>query len=252
MVDNTEEPEKYLEQQRRRVPSACRRFSYSLTGALLSVGINARVVSATETLNPSAGLTHNLVEVWVQKLHKWILVDPTSDAFVPVNGSPASLLEVYAAAQPESRAHISFDQHGSHYRIPPLDMYRGYFRHLFVARTNAIFDGYRYGLFAAKGIEFVHYAGPGIEPYPEQKKELLLIVFGVSAGVATFLVIQYAAGLFFPLGRTLKAASEALQQATPLSSEAFAPKQIRSPSVPTWQTCAHLPFTAPLPPASRP
>ncbi|HEY2119932.1 MAG TPA: transglutaminase domain-containing protein [Candidatus Acidoferrum sp.] len=157
MIDNTEEPEKYLEQQRRGLRSACRRFSYILCGTLLSAGINARVVSLGSSLNPSTGKTHNVVEVWVEKRHKWMLTDPTIDAFVLVDGKPASLLEAYAAAQPCSHARISFDQHGSHYRLPQPDEYRVYFQHLFVARTNAIFDGYRYGLLTLRRIEFDHY-----------------------------------------------------------------------------------------------
>jgi len=204
-IDNTEEPERYLEQQRQGVRSACRRFSYILTGALLSLGINARVVSVSDSLNSSTVLAHNLVEVWIPKWDKWILVDPTVDAFVLVNGRPASLLEVYAAATCGQQAGISFDQHGSHYRLPPLDQYRSLFRHLYVARTNAIFDGYHYGLFGAKRIEFVHYVGPGIEPYPQHTKELLLIGFALSAGSASFLTIWCLVGLLFWLAKNGKA-----------------------------------------------
>jgi hypothetical protein len=192
MEDDTEEPEKYLEQQRQGRRSACRRFSFILCGALLSAGINARVVALTASLNRSTAKFHDhvVVEVWVEERHKWMLTDPTLDAFVLVDGVPASLLEVYAAAQPGSDARISFNQHGSHYRLPPLNQYRGYFRHLFVARTNAIFDGYRFGRLTSRQIEFVHYAGPGIEPYPQRKKDLLLAGFAVTAGVGTSLIIQ--------------------------------------------------------------
>lgn len=205
MVDNTEEPEQYLEQQRRGVHSACRRFSYILTGALLSVGINARVVSVSDNLDAANIRAHNLVEVWIGKWNKWILVDPTIDAFVLVNGRPASLLEVRAAAASGSKAYISLDQHGSRYRLPPLNQYRSLFQHVFVARTNAIFDGYRYGLLVAKRIEYVHYAGPGIEPYPEHTKELLLFGLVVSAGSAAFLTIRCSVGLLFWLFMNVKA-----------------------------------------------
>ena len=206
MVDGTEEPEKYLEMQRRGIPSACRRFSYILTGALLSASINARVVSVSETLDPSSGLSHNLVEVWVPRLHKWVMLDPTLDAFVLVNGVPASLREVYAAAQPGSPTRISFDQHGSHYRLMPLDEYRRYFRHLFLARTNAIFDGYHYGLFGAKRIEFVHFAAQGIKPYPQQKKEGSLAEFVGKRAV------EKAASWKSPKGRTFPLRLRILQQ----------------------------------------
>ena len=197
MTDTTEDPEQYLEEQRRGLLSACRRFSYILNGALLTAGINARVVSVSGSLNRSTRLSHNLVEVWIEKRHKWILVDPTLDAFVLVNGEAASLLEVYAAAQPGAKERISFDQHGSHYRLIPLEEYRRYFRHIYVAGTNALFDGYRYGLLESKRITFVHYSGPGIEPYPERKKELLLAGLVVTAGLAAFLIVQFVAELLF-------------------------------------------------------
>jgi len=203
-VDNTEEPEQYLEQQRRGLRSACRRFSYILTGALLSVGINARVVSISDNLNTATIRGHNLVEVWIEKWNRWILLDPTFDAFVLVNGRPASLLEVRTAPASGSKASISLDQHGSHYRLQPLNEYRSMFQHVYVARTNAIFDGYRYGLLVAKRIEYVHYAGPGIEPYPEHTKELLLFGLVVSAGSAAFLTIHCLVGLLFWLFKNAK------------------------------------------------
>ena len=206
MVDNTEEPEQYLEQQQRGVRSACRRFSYILTGALLSVGINARVVSVSDNLNAATIRGHNLVEVWIGKWNKWILVDPSLDAFVLVNGRPASLLEVRTAAASSSKVSISLYQHGSRYRLPPLNEYRRLFQHVYVAQTNAIFDGYLYGLLVAKRIEYVHYAGPGIEPYPEHTKELLLFGLVVSAGSAAFLTIRCLVETLFWLFMNVKAA----------------------------------------------
>jgi hypothetical protein len=201
MLDDTEDPQEYLDQQHKGRRSACRRFSFILCGALLSAGINARFVSLAEGLDRSTSLNHDLVEVWVAKRHKWMLVDPTADAFVLVNGRPASLLEVYTAAQPGSNAQISFDQHGSHYRLPPLSQYRRYFRHLYVAKTNAFFDGYRYGLLGSKRIEFVHYAAPGIEPYPQRMKELLLVALAVSACLAALLIMRCIAELLSRVAR---------------------------------------------------
>jgi len=195
-VDNTEEPEEYLNQQQRGVPGACRRFSFILTGALLSVGINARVVAVTSSLNAPSE-THDLVEAWVPALNKWVLLDPTFDAFVLVDGHPASLLEVYRAEVSGSQQHISLDQHGSHYRLPSADYYRGLFQHLFFASTNAIFDGYHYGLFERKRIEFVYFVPPGGAAYPQHLKELMLVGLTLSVASATVLVIWCLAGLLF-------------------------------------------------------
>jgi hypothetical protein len=179
-IDKTESPEEYLQQQRRGIRSACRRFSYILTGALLSHGIDARVVSTSNVLDRFTPLAHNVVEVWIPPLNKWVVFDPTFDAVVLVNGNPASALEVYRAAFLFSDRRITLAQHGASYRCPPLHEYRLYFRHMFYARTNAVFDGYRYGLFSRKSIDFIHYIGPQTVPYPQAMKTGLLFGTGIS------------------------------------------------------------------------
>lgn len=190
VLDDTEDPQKYLEEQRRGVRSACRRFSYILTGSLLSQGINARLVALTANFDRSSSLSHNVVEVWLSPLNKWIVVDPTLDAFVLVNGNLASVLEIHNATRAGSRETISLDQHGSRYRLPAMEPYRRYYEHVFVSRTNAMFDGYRYGFFAAKRITFAHYSGPGIEPYPEGTKRILLLALTVSVALVFYLILK--------------------------------------------------------------
>jgi hypothetical protein len=205
MVDNTEDPEEYLNQQKKGIRSACRRFSYILTGALLSQGINARVVPIVADFD---GLNHNIVEAWVPKLNKWIALDPTFDAFVLVDGTTTSALEIHAAAKPNSRKTISLDQHGCHHRLPEMKDYRRTYRHVFVSRTNAVFDGYRYGLFGTKRITFAHYCEPGIEPFPQQKKAVLLSGFAASGSVAAVLLIHFVMSFTIALkdykGRTAR------------------------------------------------
>ena len=209
IVDGTEDPEAYLQQQRRGVPGACRRFSYILTGALLSAGFNARLVLMAATLNRHSPTAHDVVEVWIEKLGKWVLVDPTFDAFVLVDGRPASVLEAYDAAQPGSEHSFSLDQHGSTYRLPPLETYRGYLRHVYVSKTNAIFDGYRYGLLATRKIEFVHFAAPGIAPYPQGEKQFLIFAMVVFIAIAAVMVIQIFAGLYPRLRQRIEEAAPA-------------------------------------------
>jgi hypothetical protein len=194
LVDGTEDPEQYLQMQRRGIRSACRRFSYILVGSLLSVGIQARLVTVAPILDRDQGLPHALVEVRLQKQGRWVLVDPTYDAFVLVDGQPASVIEVHDAAQVGSHRLISWDQHGFRHRLPPVEEYRSSFRHIYVSKTNAIFDGYRYGVFVRHRIEFVHYVAPGIEPYPENKKELLLIALGTSTGIMALVSVQILLG----------------------------------------------------------
>jgi hypothetical protein len=187
-VDDTEDPEKYLEEQKKGLRSACRRFAYILTGALVAEGMNARVVGLKEGFTIPRSASHNVVEVWITKLHRWIVVDPTFDSFILVNGSTASVLEVQSAAR--SNGKITFDQHGSKYRLPRMDQYRRYYNHVFVAMTNALFDGYRYGLLTRKPIYFAHYAGPGIEPYPIWRKRRALIGLAVSLTVLSYLGME--------------------------------------------------------------
>lgn len=102
----------------------------------------------------------------------------------------SSALEVHDAAELDSASKISFDQHGANFRLPPLDKYRRRFKHVFVSRTNALFDGYRYGLFARKRITFTHYSGPGSPPFPEIKKRFMLCTILASTIVILLLSAQ--------------------------------------------------------------
>ena len=181
-LDDSEDPESLLGQQRQGYHSACRRFSYILTGALLSEGFDARVVYASEDFLKN-GQHHTLVEVWIEDLRKWVLLDPTLDTLILVNGIPASLLEIFSSVSTNPDMHlISFRRDGSpHKPAPTLAAYKKIFRHIFIANTNAIFDGYGMRLFGTKRISFLHFSGDGIESYPQVKKEFLLICGMVSA-----------------------------------------------------------------------
>ena len=205
-ADDTEDPETYLQGQKSGIYSACRRFAYIFTGALLSQGFKARVVSLVWNLDWHIPLTHNVVEVWVSSLGKWVVADPTFDAFVLVNGKPASALELHDAAEPDSASKISFDQHGATFRLPPLNTYRKYFKHIFVSRTNALFDGYRFGFFARKKITFAHYVAPGLPLFPETQKQLMFCALFMSAVVILYLlpVLMPAVVTLFWSGRLIR------------------------------------------------
>ena len=185
-VDDTEEPARLLDEQRRGLRSACRRFSYIFTGALLSIGEDARIIVLTEDIYRPA-LSHVLVEVWIKELRKWVLVDPTVDALVLVDKHPASALEAYGAIRSGSGNRISFEQNGSRHPPPPVGEYARFFKHVFTARTNAIFDGYRYGLFRLRRITFAHFAGPGVELYPQRRKEEIMVAFALASLAAVLL-----------------------------------------------------------------
>jgi hypothetical protein len=195
-VDDTENPQRLLEEQRQGFHGACRRFSYILSGALLSIGLDARIVHAATDFR-RFGRNHTLVEVWIDALHKWVLVDPTFDTLIFVDGSPASSVEIYLAAKHMELHRISFRRDGSrHLPAPTWEGYGEVFKHLYVARTNGIFDGYGVGLFRPRRISFLHLVDDQAEPYPQRRKELLMFV---CASSALILLFRFGTLLFRPL-----------------------------------------------------
>jgi hypothetical protein len=190
-AEDTEEPQKLVDEQRNGIHSACRRLAYIFSGALLSFGFDSRIVNASEDFRRS-GRTHTLVEVWIESKGKWVLVDPSFDTLTLVDGQPASLADVYLAARQYGPQRVAFERDGSkHLPEAVWDSYRRYFNHMYVARTNAIFDGYGVRLFGSKRISFLHYFGNGTEPYPEHTKNFLFVLCAASV-----LILAYRAGAF--------------------------------------------------------
>ena len=91
--EDSVDPELLLAQQQRGVPGACRRFAYVYLGALLSAGLNARVVNWDSSFYDRDPRAHSLVEVWIEELHRWVMMDAMSDQESLVDGRPASLIE---------------------------------------------------------------------------------------------------------------------------------------------------------------
>jgi hypothetical protein len=170
----TEDPERLLAEQRRGVPGACRRFSYILTGALLSAGLNARIAVFGKSFDQRTELSHSVVEVWCEELGKWVLLDATYDTLIMLDGLPASAFELYQALRTGNTSGISFDRAGSERKpVPRIQAYAGVCGHFFVAQTNAIFDGYRVRMWGKRRISFAHFAPNGEKRYPERTKRIL-------------------------------------------------------------------------------
>jgi Transglutaminase-like superfamily len=168
-----EDPRRLLEEQRSGIPGSCRRFCYILTGALLSAGFDARVVSFTGSLFRRGAGRHVVVEVLIEELHKWILLDPTFDTLVLVDGRLASALELNEAVVGGRLDAITFERNGSSLAPHPKpEIYGHYCRHLFMAMSNAIFDGYSVRFLGRKRISFLHYSREAA--YPRLRKQLLL------------------------------------------------------------------------------
>jgi hypothetical protein len=116
---------------------------------------------------------HVVVEVWIEELGKWVLLDPTYDTLILVDDGLASALEVQEAVIGGRLDAIAFERNGSMLEPHPKpEIYRRYCRHLFSAMSNAIFDGYAVRILGPKRISFLHYSREAA--YPQLRKQLLL------------------------------------------------------------------------------
>lgn len=168
-----EDPHRLLEEQRNGIPGSCRRFCYILTGALLSAEYDARIVSFTSSLFRRGVKRHVVVEVLIEELDQWVVLDPTFDTLVLVDGKLASALELHEAVVGGRLSAIAFDRNGSTCAPHPKpEIYGHYCRHLFMAMSNAIFDGYSVRLLGWKRISFLHYSREAT--YPQLRKQFLL------------------------------------------------------------------------------
>jgi hypothetical protein len=172
-----ENPQRLLEEQRQGVPGACRRFSYILLGALLSAGFDARIVCFVSSLRRRGMKSHVAVEAWIEELAQWVLLDPTYDTVVLVDGKVASAFELHKAAAAGRLDRITFDRNGTTVEPHPSPEHFGlYCQHLFVATSNAVFDGYYVRMIGTRRIPFLHYSEASA--YPVLRKRVLLNVGG--------------------------------------------------------------------------
>ena len=174
-----------LEQQHALMPGACRRFSYVLAGALVSVGIPARVVSLQAFF--SDGLGHIMVEAWVGDFNKWILVDPTSDTMFLVDGRYASLLELRQALLMGRLNRIRFERNGSILDpAPNMKYFTEISRHAFFFPNEYFFTDPPRTKASMWGTRMIHYVDEQATPYPESGRRMLLV--GIAAFVASGLL----------------------------------------------------------------
>lgn len=162
--NSSEDPGQLLARQRHGISRSCRRFAYVFAGALLASGLDSRIVSLTSGIYDSSN-SHTLVEVWIQEINKWVVMDSMYNTALFVDRKPPSLIEVHDAIRADP-ARVTFERNGSTTEPTPRldDNYIALFQHLWCAMTNALFDGYRVSLFGSKRIEFTHFVHPGGEP----------------------------------------------------------------------------------------
>ncbi len=175
-----ENPLVSLEDQRAGNPGACRRFAYILAGALLAGDMHPRLIHIAQNFLDDS-FNHTLVEVWIDSLSKWIVIDADYDTLYLIDNQPASMLELHNAVARKEFERISFARNGSKY-LPEPTVYEGQqpsrliksFRHIYYATTNAFFDGYTVKLCGKKKISFLNYYDRNTPPYPIVKKKIAL------------------------------------------------------------------------------
>jgi hypothetical protein len=116
---------------------------------------------------------HAAVEVWLEDRGQWVLLDPTYDTVILVDGEVASAIELQEAIAVGNLGRISFERNGGMLAPHPrAEFYERYCRHLFVALSNAVFDGHAVRIVGRNRIRFLHYSREA--EYPEFRKRLLL------------------------------------------------------------------------------
>jgi len=101
------------------------------------------IVGFVNSLRRSRRNRHTAVEVWLEELEQWVLLDPTHDTLVLVDGKVASAIQLHEAIVDGDLTRIAFERNGAALEPhPKAEFYACYCRHLFVAMSNAVFDGY--------------------------------------------------------------------------------------------------------------
>jgi hypothetical protein len=150
-----DDPHRLLCQFELGTPGACRRFASFLTSTLVSFELNARLVGVTAGFSEGMG-SHCMTEVWISELRKWVLLDPTLDTIFIIDNKPAGLFELFESLR--SGRTVRFDRRGSLRMPAPSEAYyQQIMKHIFIATTNAFFDGYGVRPYGKKRLSFIHY-----------------------------------------------------------------------------------------------
>lgn len=171
-----DDPAAILEGMLRGESGACRRCAFLLMGALLAAGIRSRVVIVTPGFEKSAD-SHCMVEFWFPKTREWILLDLTEHTLFKIDDQYLGLFKVFECLR-QGRT-LEFARRGvTCAPTPSNDCSQKVMRHIFVAKTNAVFDGFRAQLFGRR-FEFVHCCDENAGPYPQRLKLMLTGAAGV-------------------------------------------------------------------------
>jgi hypothetical protein len=103
------------------------------------------------------------------------MMDPMSDYEFLVDGRPASLIDVRGAVVLDEPQRVTAD-HPSLGRQVSLGLTPEAMRHIYVSRTNAVFDGYSVAALNTKPTSFFHYVDQWAAPYPQNFKRVMSLI----------------------------------------------------------------------------
>jgi hypothetical protein len=176
------DPEILLQDQHAGRPGACRRFAWVLTAALLSAGVDARVVTMANGFDDHS-VSHVATEAWIPQLRKWVLADATFDTMVRIGSEYASLLEFREALLNGNADMIRFERNGStRWPSPSVAYYAPISKHVFFSREVLVCSGPRGPLDRFFRLSFAHLTDEAAGPYPAVQK-LTLFALSLISGL---------------------------------------------------------------------
>lgn len=98
LIKGGDSPWVLIKKLRQGDAARCAIMARTYIGVVNSVGLIAREVALWRYYPLIKGLVpngHNVSEVWVKELNKWVLMDPTYNAYFTIDGLPASALELH-------------------------------------------------------------------------------------------------------------------------------------------------------------
>jgi hypothetical protein len=128
-----------------------------------------------------------MVEAWIEPLNKWILVDPTFDTMILLDGQYASLLELRKALLEGRLESIEFERNGSNLEpSPSIEYFAQIPRHAFVATSECLFTDPPLTNADVWRFRVLHYIDAYAEPYPSVRRAMT-VAWRLSNFLRTFL-----------------------------------------------------------------
>ena len=206
-----DDPLLILAEQRNGAPANCRQFSYLMVGAIESIGMQSRVLLVSRDFWKSYVDGHIMTEVWIPELSRWVLMDAMFDVMYTVNGAPASAVDIYDAVRLNKTYLVNVI--GNDDLIAPVNQrfLERAFRHMYIAMTNALFDGFRVCFACEKSIQFAHLTNNYSRAYPTLHKRVALFLGGIALSLGVGILVSAACLTRFGLVHTVNTAFQRIR-----------------------------------------